>query len=88
MRETERSAVECDCGDAVRRRLGVSSDNRLFKPGAVAGEPAGNRQIRSQNLRDSGKQCATVHGQSVGQDKQTRQIGRLRLAGQARAAGL
>src|SRR6202040_4082111 len=58
-------AIETDRADDLGARRAIGADQRFLERGAVAGEPAGDRNAVAGHRDHAGDEIAAVHAQSV-----------------------
>ena len=74
-------AVEADGGDPAALRRAIGADQGFLEHGAVAGEPAGQRDFGADHAGDARHQFAAVDVEAVGQNENAGEIvGRERFA--------
>jgi hypothetical protein len=67
-------AVEADGAHRPAARRAVGADKRFAELRAVAGQPAGQRNLRAHNVGDACDQLAAVHMQAVRQHENSGQV--------------
>src|SRR3954464_6603873 len=69
MADTNGVAVEANRSHAMRARRIVGADQRLAELGAIASEPAGERNVLPRDAGDAGNQLAAVEVEPARQHK-------------------